>query len=143
MTQKALWAVSLSDGSTLHEGKGDFAAADGRKSPWLRLLDFLSEKDLTITSLSLYSGDIRWNLPSGGVNPKFRLFGTLERPTGYKFERKAVFDVMRAGNGAKKSESYAVIKAIYPDGSETQLWVRDDTLACWTAHVPNENKISE
>lgn len=98
MTAKALWCASLSDGSTHHEGKGDFKSAEGQLSPWRRLLAFASEKGLTVTSLSLCSEDGRnWSLPSAGRNPKFRAFAEAERPVGYSCFRKVGVDkaVMR------------------------------------------------
>jgi hypothetical protein len=123
MTQKAQWVASLSDGSTLYEGKGDYAAAEGRKSPWLRLLDYMAESGARLTSLSLYRGEQRWNLPSSGNSPKFRAFSETEKPVSFRFFRKAAKDVFRTDRKPGSWEEFSVIAAAYADGSEVQVWV--------------------
>lgn len=98
MKHKALWTVSLSDGSTLYEGKGDYATVEGRKSPWLRLLDFLNDNpDVRITSMALYAGDTVWNLPSAGKSPKFATSANAPKPVSYRFSRQAIRDIFMPG----------------------------------------------
>jgi hypothetical protein len=57
---KVKFIASLSDGSTIVEGKNDYAWIDGQKSPWVRLVNYAIKNKLLITSLSLLA-------PSGAV----------------------------------------------------------------------------
>jgi hypothetical protein len=69
MTHQVFWTVGLSDGTNLHENRGDYLR-DQLRSPWERLCLFLEAHDLTITSLGLYTEDgKRWTLPSRGRLP--------------------------------------------------------------------------
>lgn len=90
---KVKWQVSLSDGQTLFEDKGDFAVVPGELSPWNKLLKYIEDNSLAITSLSLYTDDGRtFNLPSLGKNPKFRAFDLATKPTKLMLERKFAVD---------------------------------------------------
>ena len=124
------WQVGLSNGENFKEDKGQFETSPGALSPWQRLLAYLEEHQVTITSLSLCTDDgRRWNLPSAGKNPKFKAFADAPQPVGYRFYRKLGGDVM---NGAiQQPERYAVVEATYEDGHTMQLWVDDATQASW------------
>lgn len=115
------WFVSLSDGQTIYEEKGDYKTIEGELSPWQRLQKHLDNK--RITSLSLYTDDgKRFNLPSAGRNPKFKVFAEAEMPQGYNFFRCAGADIK---NGkAQEYEVYAVAEAIYPN-KKLQIWVSE------------------
>jgi hypothetical protein len=89
------WYASLSDGTSRQEGKGQFEVREGEKSPWLRLLDYCAEKGLAITSLSLRSGRLSWNLPSLGRRPKFQAFDATPKPAGFRFFRKHIESVVQ------------------------------------------------
>ncbi len=136
MTHNIFWTASLSDGSTIYEGKGEYAIEPGQLSPWQRLRVFLNENPtIKITSLSLYTNDNRrFNLPSAGRNPKFKIFAESEQPTGYNFKRLAGIDFDMAGK-QEGTEIYAIIEAIYATKT-LQMWVSDsDTRNCWSVIV--------
>jgi len=133
MNEKALWCASLSDGSTFQEGKGEFRIIEGQPSPFQRLLLFVSEGNLRVTSLSLYCGDRHWSLPSAGRNPKFRAFENAPKPEAYRFFRTAGAD--SCGSRAGVTDRFAVVEAAYQDGSRMQLWVEDATLNSWAVRV--------
>ncbi len=117
------WSVSLSNGQTLYEGKGDYQLVKNELSPWQKLQKKLTEEKLQITSLSLYTNSgQRWNLPSAGRNPKFRVFDLAEKPTGYKMFRAMGADVC---NGQmEEQELYTVAEAIY-ENKKLQIWVSE------------------
>ena len=120
MTHNIFFTASLSDGSNIYEGKGDYKRIEGELSPWLKLKKHLDKEGLEITSLSLYTDDgRRWNLPSAGKNPKFREMEKIGEPTQFKFRRKLKRE-LNSGN----EKRYAVIEAQYQD-YKVQVWVRD------------------
>ena len=127
--EKAKWVVSLNNGATYYEDKGDYAVIAGELSPWQRLVAFLRENpEIKITSLSLYTDSgKRFNLPSAGKNPKFKAFGDAKPPAGYKFFRKAGLDMGSDGKPVK-TETYGVIEAQYEDGKRLQVWVSDENV---------------
>ena len=119
MTQNIKWSVGLSDGQNIYEDKGDYKRVEGELSPWLKLMEYIDNNDVEITSLSLYTDEgRRWNLPSTG-NPKFRELREVEQPDELKFRRKLSKDLV-SGN----EKRYAVIEAHYED-YKVQLWVRN------------------
>jgi hypothetical protein len=123
------WAVGLSNGLSLQEGRGDYEVVQGELSPYNRLLTFIEKNNLKITSLSLLCGDRRWILPSAGKNPKFKIFGEVPQPISYKFFRKLGVDLdFKTG---RKEEHYSVIEAQY-EHYKLQVWVNEDTLASWS-----------
>ena len=124
------WSVGLSDGSNHHEGKGDFALIDGALSPWRRLLAFIDDKELTITSMAIRSGELAWSLPSIGKNPTFKAFCDAPKPIGYKFFRKLGVNVRGKNKGVE--DRFAVIEAQYEGGRTVQVWVDEKTLSSWT-----------
>lgn len=129
MTDKALWCASLSDGSTFQEGRGEFQVIEGQPSPFQRLLLFVEERNLRVTSLSLYCGDRHWSLPSAGRNPKFRAFEAAPKPESYRFFRAMGAD--QAGRNAGVEDRFAVVEARYASGLAVQVWVEDGTLNSW------------
>lgn len=129
--KKVLFTIGLSNGETITEEKGNFETIEGELSPWQRLLSYMAEKDVYITSLSLYTKDgQRWNLPSAGKNPKFKAFADAPKPTDFDFFRKMGGDVM---NGSvTKEEHYTVAEARYEDGTRIQVWVDNETCKSWS-----------
>jgi hypothetical protein len=126
---KVLWTVSLSNGETHYEEKGNFRTIEGEPSPWRRLLSYLEASGARITSLSLYAADgRRWNVPSAGSNPKFKAFAEAKKPEGFRFFRKIGFDAM--GSGADAQQHFACIEARYA-GHALQVWVDEATLNAW------------
>jgi hypothetical protein len=127
---KVLWTVSLSNGETLYEDKGNFQTIEGALSPWRRLLAYMEEKSLTITSLSLYTSDgRRWNIPSMGKNPKFHVFAAAPKPSGYRFFRK--FGQDQTGGNAGVEDHFTCIEAVYEGGTKMQVWVDESSLTSW------------
>jgi len=122
MTQNIQWSVSLSNGETLQEDKGAYKIIQNEDSPYRRLLSYLKEKDLKITSLSLVCGERRWILPSAGANPKFKIFCDAPKPIKYRFFRKMGMDINSTTQS--KQEIYAVIEADYSD-KKLQIWVSE------------------
>lgn len=123
--QKVLFTVSLANGETIAEGKGNFQVIEGALSPWQRLCEYLVEKQTTITSLSLYTADgRRFNLPSAGKNPKFHALHSAPVPTDFRFFRKAAADIEPSGTAKSEfNDLYAVIEARYESGVVLQTWV--------------------
>ena len=123
MKTNVKWFASLSDGQTIFEDKGDYKIIKGELSPWQRLLKHL-ETGVKITSLSLYTDDgRRFNLPSLGKNPNFKVFQEAEMPESYNFFRKAGADIL--GGKAQKYEIFVVAEAIYKN-NKLQFWVSED-----------------
>jgi hypothetical protein len=121
-TQNVKWTVSLSNGETVYEEKGEYAVLAGEISPWQRLQKYIKEKGLKITSLSLYTDrGQRFNLPSAGKNPKFKEFTDAEKPTGYRMFRKVGIDVNN--NKVENEEFFTVIEATYSNNKRLQIWV--------------------
>ena len=122
-TQNVKWIASLSNGETIHEGKNEYEFKENELSPWQRLLKHIDKKKLMITSLALYTDKgQRWNLPSAGNNPRFKIFLETEKPIGYKFFRKVGADVF--SGTITKQDDFAVIEAVYPN-YKLQIWVKD------------------
>ena len=123
MTQTVKWGVSLSNGETLYQGKGIYEEIEGELSAWQRLVSYLAQNRLEITSLFLYQDSgRRWNLPSAGSNPKFAVLQNLEKPLDFN-----CFCIL--GMNMKMSEKeeipdhFIVIEAIYSGGKKLQIWV--------------------
>lgn len=131
------WQVSLSDGKTFFEGKGDFAEIEGALSPWQRLLSYLAQNKARITSLGLYSEDGRvWNLPSGGNRPKFQAFEQAEKPISFNCFRKLGMDVLpvdgQVDTRDERHDLFTVAQAELADGF-LEIWVNErDPRASWT-----------
>lgn len=142
---KIYFQCGLSNGETITEHKGAYTITDGKPSPWQRLLSYIEKNNLTITSLSLASGDgKRWNLPSAGKNPKFKAFDDAQKPESYNFFRKMGGDVKSDGSVVNQ-DLYHVIEAIYRTGNDfvngdpmytrLQTWVDEATGNSWSMIV--------
>lgn len=127
---KVFWTASLSDGHTHYEGKNEYQEIKGELSPWLRLIQHIENKGLEITSLSLYmnTGE-RWNLPSAGTNPKFKMIDRAVNPVGYRF-----FRVLKKEIPEGKEERYNIIEAIFSN-YKLQVWVSLDGKTSWSVVV--------
>lgn len=140
---KVLWAVSLSNGETIYEEKGDYLELEGELSPWQRLLLHLQKNKLSIRSLFLYTDDgQRWNLPSLGSNPRFKAFDMAPKPITYLASRRIGFDF--AGDEKtvaeiekdRASDLFTIAEAIYSDMS-LQIWVNEkNPKVSWVLAVP-------
>ena len=129
---KLKWKVGLSDGTNFIEGESPFEKTRGELSPYLKLLQYLKEKELSITSLCITDGKKTFNLPSNGKNPKFRAFVNNQRPQGYNFFRMIGGNI---GDGKGIREVFAVAEAIYSN-YKLQLWVDEkNTDNCWVLVV--------
>lgn len=107
---KVKWQVSLSNGETFFEDKGNFIVIPGELSPWQKLLKYCEDNSLTITSLSLYTDDGRtFNLPSLGKNPKFRVFDLAQKPYKFTLERRYASDT----DDMEHADRYTTIVAWY------------------------------
>lgn len=121
------WKVGLSNGQTVTED----VSKKGELSPWLTLQKYLTDNNLTITSLSLIHGSRTFNLPSLGNNPKFRSFYTDKKPVAYDFGRVI-------GVSKKENDLFARIQAIYKD-CILELWVDEKRPEnCWVNFVINK-----
>ena len=128
------WTVSLNNGETLYEEKGDYRILAGEPSPWQRLQLYLLEKKLYITSLSIYTENgKRFNLPSAGKNPRFSAFKNTESPVSYTWFRN--YGQEQGGLNAGREDHYATIEATYSDGRKLQIWVDDITNDSWSVIV--------
>jgi hypothetical protein len=132
--EKVRFTVGLSNGEILTEGEGILARIPGEDSPWWKLQHYLVEKDLKITSMSLYSkteiGNRHYHLP----NDTNKFDGEI--PIGYNCFRKYSGDVL-VGSG--HYEHYTCMEAFYKD-FKVQLWVSEkDPDKCWVNIVMNDN----
>jgi len=117
-TYKARWKISLNNGQTFYEGKGNFKTIAGELSPYQKLLKYIQENNLTITSMALYTDDNRvHNSPSKGKNPHFKAFHESTKPIKYIFERKIGYNM---GGDVDK---FTVISAVYEDNKKMSIWV--------------------
>jgi hypothetical protein len=117
------WKVSLSNGETFYEGKGSYKLINGEKSPWLRLGDYMKEKDLKITSLGIFTDDNKnFHLPSNGNNPSFNIFNDSLKPDYYNYFRATSSSI--CGN-TNDSSNFIVIEAGWLDFI-LQLWVDEN-----------------
>lgn len=140
-TRHVFWQVSLSNGETFFENKGQFVMIPGELSPWQRLIKYIVANKLTITSLSLYTEDGRtFNLPSAGRNPKFNPFQLAEKPIDYNFSHTISREHEIVDNkvvGTLVVDWFATIEAIYKD-YKLQLWVdENNTRNSWVLVVKN------
>jgi hypothetical protein len=126
------WKVSLSNGETLYEYKGDFVIIPGEISPWQKLLQYIAQNNLTITSMSLYTdGGQTFNLPSAGKNPKFHAFDIQEKPIAYTFSNRLGQDMI----GQTDGDLFAIIEAEY-NTYRLQIWVdRNNPKNTWSLVV--------
>lgn len=121
------WKVGLSNGAVHVEGHDLFQVVPGELSPWLKLMEYLKQRDLTITSLSIISGGDTFNLPSAGNNPKFKAFADAKKPLSFNFYRMLGADL----NGDRKTDLFSVAEAVYTT-YRLQLWVEDfNPQNCW------------
>tara|TARA_R110000851_G_scaffold96046_2_gene208435 strand:+ start:1929 stop:2339 length:411 start_codon:yes stop_codon:yes gene_type:complete len=136
MTKKVRWIASLSNGQTLYEERGNFKTIQGELSPWLRLLLYLTENNLAITSIALtFDERTRYNLPSLSKSPKFHAFATAAKPVAFNFFRKMGGDVIDGSIDADTADHFAVIEAQYEGGQVIQVWVDDSNGNTWTLLV--------
>lgn len=125
------WKASLSNGETFYEGKKPFELIVGELSPWERLKEYLTAKELSITSLSLYTDDSKnFHLPSSGNNPRFKLFSEVEKPQGFRYQRQMAVDLW--GKNAGKEETIVSVWAIYADYELGIVINEDDSRSSWT-----------
>jgi hypothetical protein len=142
---KVKFKVSLNNGETFYEGKGDYVEIAGQLSPWQRLLKYTVDNKVEITSLSLYTDSGQtFNLPSSGKNPKFKPFRDIQKPIDYDLKRYVAreLDTTRINgdltlDNIAVSEWFTVIEAIYPD-YKLELWVDEFNIQnCWTLCTAN------
>lgn len=137
------FVCGLSNGETLVEGRGVLETKTsvntelehisdvfedtlpdrkGENSSWWKLQEYIKERNLTIRSFGLWTGDRHYNLPS--VNPKFK----GQAPISYNcFRRFGQNILMGQGN----VEHYICAEAIY-EGYKLQIWIDEqDTNKMW------------
>lgn len=131
------WAISLSDGTNAYEDKNEYKEVEGDLSPYQKLLNYIEENDVEMTSMSLYTDEGRaWNLPSAGDNPKFDRFENTDKPVDFKF-RRHLRQVGMMG-GSSKTYKYAMIEAEYED-YKLQVWVMDkEPYPSWTLVIDKD-----
>lgn len=129
-THRVKWSVSLSNGETYHEEKGDYCTVEAELSPWQRLLAYIAEQNVKITSLYLRTDDGRtYNLPSAGNNPRFKAFGDSQKPVDYNMHRRVAVDVMNGKQGLETV--FTIARATLNDGKKMEIWVNEETLNSW------------
>lgn len=137
-----LFQVSLSNGETFYEEKGKFVTVPGELSPWNKLLKYISENKVLITSLSLYTKDGRtFNLPSAGRDPKFRPFVVAEKPIDFCLKRYLGREMDIENLKVVKigpSDWFTSIEAVYPN-YKLQIWVdENNTQNSWSLVLVNK-----
>jgi len=126
------WQAGLSNGETFTENKGRFITEPGKITPWLQLLAYIKQENLTITSLYLTDGTRTFNLPSAGKNPKFTAFANAEKPQGFNCWQPIATDLKPGA----QMEKYHMIEAYYQYFA-LQLWVDyNNTNNSWVLVVP-------
>lgn len=133
MEHNVKWQVSLNNGETLYEGKGAFIEVAGELSAWNKMIQYITEKELEITSLSLFTDTgQRWNLPSKGNNPKFRAFDIAKKPFKLQLERVQGMD----WDDQQNPDIYTTINAYYDYEGEVfklSIWVDEKNINnTWT-----------
>lgn len=150
MTPEARWKVSLSNGETLYEEKGNFKSSkEERFSPWKRLILYIeelnenSEKPIEITSIGIYTDDGRtFNLPSGGRVPKFHAFFTAKKPRAFNMFKASSSGISMRRGANREEYNFIVAEAIYDIG-RLQMWVEiNEGKNCWTLFVPENGENS-
>lgn len=63
------WIVTLSDGSVLHEGEGEYTIIPGERKPFVRLVEKLKQEGKSIHSLSVDVDGKVTHLPGFGPGP--------------------------------------------------------------------------
>jgi len=123
------FVCGLSNGETLVEGRG-VLESNGENSSWWKLQEYIKERNLSIQSFGLWTGDRHYNLPS--VDPKFK----GQAPVSYNcFRRFGQNILMGQGN----VEHYICAEAIYEDFT-VQLWLDEqDSSKSWVNVVENEH----
>jgi hypothetical protein len=122
------WEVSLSNGKTFQEDKGDFVLIAGELSPWNKLLKYIEENQVSITSFALINehGQV-FHLPSTGRQPKLRLFDMVEKPVSFKFGRRMATNLDGSGD-----DLFTFATAVYPT-YELSIYVdENNTNNCWS-----------
>jgi len=136
-THNVKWQVSLSNGETFFEGKSQFADVDGELSPWQKLMKYIDANSLSITSLSLFSGNRNYNIPPMGENPKFNpvIGGQVsQKPFDFNMFRYAEGDIDSSGS-VTPDKLYTVAEAFF-NGFKVQLWVDENNVDnCWVRIV--------
>jgi hypothetical protein len=112
------FVCGLSNGETLVEGRGVLESFEGEKSSWWKLQDYIEDRDLTIQSFGLWTGDRHYNLPS--VDPKFK----GRAPTSYNCFRKYGQNILM---GQGNVEHYICAEAIYED-YKIQIWIDEQDI---------------
>lgn len=121
-----LWFVSLENGETFYENKGNFKEVPGELSPWQKLQLYLTESKTEITSMGLMCPNgMVFNLPSRGKNPKFAEFAFQDKPLDFDLRRKLGQDRNMKGVSLGSPDLYTSAVAIYPD-YELQIWVNEN-----------------
>lgn len=144
---KIRFIASLNNGETIVEGKEPFNYINGEVTPWNRLMRYIAEMKLEITSLSLFTPDGRtFTLPSRGRNPKFKEFADSEKPVDYTIERKLAReqDAVKHADGQIETTGPATLKghftvaiAYFPT-YKLELWVDElDTRNSWYLVINN------
>jgi hypothetical protein len=132
----ARFIATLSDGSTVVEGQGNFEHTPGLRKPWIRLCSFAAENGLHLTSLRLNFDGRTVHLPRGNFQ-KFEYEGAheplyyaicykleLENPLGGSPDQTLFVDL------AAHYESFAVHYIQEIDGNNAWVVVTDpDALA--------------
>jgi hypothetical protein len=132
-THNVKWEVSLSNGKTFQEGSGDFIVVAGELSPWNKLLKYIEENQVTITSFVLINDHGQtFHLPSAGKQPKLRLFDLAEKPVSFKFGRRMASNLDLDGTD---DDLFTFATAVYPD-YELSIYVDErNTSNCWVCVV--------
>ncbi len=123
---KVKFIVGLSNGETLMEGKGILSEIEGEDSAWHKLMKYIQENGLEITSMSLQTksdiGNRHYHLP----NEKGKFGGLV--PISFNCFRKVISE---EGFGESLSEFYTCAEATY-ENFKVQLYVSErDCDKCW------------
>lgn len=122
-SSNVLWRVSLSNGETFQENQKPFNIIPGELSPWRRLLQYVDDSDLHITSCALFHQNKTYNLHSAGNSPKFSRFNMVNKPESYWVER--VLGVDRAVNGQERERQLFTVGIARYKTFDLEVWVDD------------------
>lgn len=120
------WVVSLSDGSSATEGRGEFKNIKDEPSAWQKLLSHLQENNLKITALRLEVLGRRYHLPSLNT-AKHKFLSKVPKEIYYR--RKVTNDVFVTDLNLIKKDNYERFIGAIADYGDflVKLWVNEET----------------
>lgn len=110
MHSKVRFIATLSDGSTITEGSGEWTVQPGQRSPWIRLAQFATKNKLHLTSLRLDIDGRTVHMP----RERFERFG-LEGVEPHFYSLSYQLEVDNINSGGGKQSHFVNLTAHFDD----------------------------